>query len=418
MPRAVAATSSPAGDLLGRIIDEVSLLTNPTSRRPARQIVAGDGCDCLGRNVFAGAATVEPRATAAAGGLGPFIAEHRAAILRMVVTGLMAAVLVVVVPRLAGLEETMRRVQNGDERWLLLGATLQSLSIGGYVALFHAMFGTEARIGWAASSQIVLAASAATKLFATAGAGGIALTAWALTSAGLSRSRVVHGIAGLQVVLYAIYMAALAIVGTALAFGASSVSAPWTVTLLPAVFGATVIALAVSFRFRFRAARGVVPIARSRRQRLSRRMSAIPQAVHGGILSATALVREPRLGLLGAPVYWMLDIATLWAAFRAFGDAPAAAILVMGYYVGLLANTIPLPGGIGGVEGGMIGAFLAFGVDPATVVLAVLAYRLLSFWLPTVPGVIAYLRLRRTMAEWHASDADGAARGAANPAPG
>jgi uncharacterized membrane protein YbhN (UPF0104 family) len=66
------------------------------------------------------------------------------------------------------------------------------------------------------------------------------------------------------------------------------------------------------------------------------------------------------------------------------------AILVMGYSVGLLANTIPLPGGVGGVEGGMIGAFLAFGVDGAIAVLAVLSYRALSFWLPTVPGAVAY----------------------------
>jgi hypothetical protein len=72
----------------------------------------------------------------------------------------------------------------------------------------------------------------------------------------------------------------------------------------------------------------------------------------------------------------------------------------MGYYVGTLANTLPLPGGIGGVEGGMIGSFLAFGVNGSFAVLAVLAYRTISYWLPTVPGAIAYIGLRRRAATW------------------
>ena len=72
----------------------------------------------------------------------------------------------------------------------------------------------------------------------------------------------------------------------------------------------------------------------------------------------------------------------------------------MGYYVGTLANTLPLPGGIGGVEGGMIGAFLAFGLNASLVVLAVLAYRTISYWLPTVPGAVAYVQLRHTVAGW------------------
>jgi uncharacterized protein (TIRG00374 family) len=68
----------------------------------------------------------------------------------------------------------------------------------------------------------------------------------------------------------------------------------------------------------------------------------------------------------------------------------------MAYFVGTLANMLPLPGGIGGVEGGMIGAFIAFHVQPDLAVAAVLAYRLYAFWLPTIPGAIAYLQLRRT----------------------
>ena len=80
-------------------------------------------------------------------------------------------------------------------------------------------------------------------------------------------------------------------------------------------------------------------------------------------------------------------------------------MLVVGYFVGMLANTLPLPGGVGGVDGGMIGAFVAFGVDPAAAIVAVLAYRFFAFWLPIAPGAVAFATLRRTVARWEAEDA-------------
>ena len=73
-------------------------------------------------------------------------------------------------------------------------------------------------------------------------------------------------------------------------------------------------------------------------------------------------VRERDPALLGAIAYWGFNIAVLWACFHAFGNPPPLAVIIMGYFVGFLGNLLPLPGGIGGVDGGMIGAFAAFGV--------------------------------------------------------
>jgi hypothetical protein len=115
-------------------------------------------------------------------------------------------------------------------------------------------------------------------------------------------------------------------------------------------------------------------------------------------------VRRGDAGLLGSLMWWGFDIAVLWACFEAFGDSPTVAVLVVAYFVGTLANTLPLPGGVGGVEGGMVGALVAFGVDPSLALVAVLAYRGFAFWLPIVPGVISYLTLRRTVAKWEAED--------------
>ena len=105
--------------------------------------------------------------------------------------------------------------------------------------------------------------------------------------------------------------------------------------------------------------------------------------------------------LVGSIAYWGFNIAILWASFHAFGEAPPWAVIVMGYFVGMLANLLPLPGGVGGVDGGMIGAFVAFGGESRTRSSSRCStYRAFAFYLPTIPGAIAYLQLRRTVARW------------------
>jgi hypothetical protein len=121
------------------------------------------------------------------------------------------------------------------------------------------------------------------------------------------------------------------------------------------------------------------------------------------------LARRADPGLIGAFLWWGADIAVLWACFRAFGAAPPAAVVVVAYFVGMLANTLPLPGGIGGVDGGMIGALVAFGADSGLAVVAVLAYRGFAFWLPIAPGALAWVSLRRTVARWDEEDSPAAA---------
>ena len=104
-------------------------------------------------------------------------------------------------------------------------------------------------------------------------------------------------------------------------------------------------------------------------------------------------------------MFWAFQIAVLWASFHAFGDAPPLAVLVLGFFVGMLGNLLPLPGGIGGVDGGMIGAFAALGMDFGLATVAVLTYRGFTFWLPTVPGIIAFFALRRTVDRWARNEA-------------
>jgi uncharacterized protein (TIRG00374 family) len=193
------------------------------------------------------------------------------------------------------------------------------------------------------------------------------------------------------------------IVGLGLYLGLIPGPAPFAITVVPAIFGAVVIAvfLLVALlpgdfeRFVARHAN-----ADHRLGRLARRLAAAPATAATGVRTAISLIRSGDPYLLGAIAWWAFDIAVLWACFHAFGAAPELGVVVMAYFVGMFGNTLPLPGGIGGVDGGMIGSFTAFGVPLEIATVAVLAYRGIAFWLPTLPGGVAYLQLRRTVARW------------------
>jgi uncharacterized protein (TIRG00374 family) len=329
-----------------------------------------------------------------------------AAVVAAVVLGLY-----VLVPRLAGLDETWARIQQGNPWWLAIAALLEGASYGGYVVLFRGVFVRPGSpIGWRESYQITLAGVAATRLFAAGGAGGIALTGWALTRSGMDRQAVVRGLTTFLVALYAVFMAALVLTGVGLRTGVLSGPAPFAITVLPALFGACVIVVVLAIAFLpgdlARRVSGRLPRGR-RKSRLAAQAASVAAAIAGGVRGAIALVRAGNPALLGAVAWWGFDIGVLWACFHAFGQPPPAAVVVMAYFTGMLAGLLPIPGGVGGVEGGMIGAFLAFDVPGGLAVVAVLTYRAFAFWLPTIPGAIAYLQLRRTVSGWAAAEQGG-----------
>jgi uncharacterized protein (TIRG00374 family) len=317
------------------------------------------------------------------------------------------AFLYYVLPKLAGLSETWQRLGSGDPIWLVVALVLEGVSFAGYVILFRTVFVREdrERIGWRPSYEITMAGVAATRLFAAAGAGGIALTAWALRRSGMERRLVAIRMIAFVSLLYGVYMGALVIFGFGLYFGILNGPGPFGVTVVPAIFalilwavfaGVTLLPGDVERRIEHWA-KGSGRFARA-----MARVVTVPASGAEGVRTAFRLARARETGLLGAVVWWGFDIATLWACFHAYapGNPPPTSVIVMAYFVGMLANTLPLPGGIGGVDGGMIGAFIAFDVSGGYATVAVLTYRAFAFWLPTVPGAVAYFQLRRTVAGW------------------
>lgn len=311
-------------------------------------------------------------------------------------------------PKVAGLNQTWGKLRHGDPWWLALGAAFEVLSVAGYAVLFRTVFGRQApRVDWRASIQIPLAGIAAIRLLAAAGAGGVAVTAWALTRAGMSSRVIACRMVASYVIQYSVYMGALIVCGVGLRAGLLSGEAPFVLTTIPALLCCALVALVASMALvprDFERRLGRLSTRSGKLGRLAARFATAPATVGSGVRTAIELIVERRVGLLGAVAYWGFDIAVLGVCFRAFGSVVPVAVLVMGYFLGTLGSLLPLPGGIGGVEGGMIGAFVAFGVSAQSAVIGVLAYRALSFWLPTLPGVAGYFALRTTVRRWRAED--------------
>jgi len=88
----------------------------------------------------------------------------------------------------------------------------------------------------------------------------------------------------------------------------------------------------------------------------------------------------------------------LWATFHAFGSVPPLAIIWIGYLIGELGGLVPLPGGIGGLDAGLVGTLALYHVSFAAATAAVLAYRALALVVPTVLGAVAFVLLRASLA--------------------
>ncbi|MBV9311590.1 MAG: flippase-like domain-containing protein [Solirubrobacterales bacterium] len=323
-----------------------------------------------------------------------------------IVAFVLVAVCVVyfVLPQISGLSGTLWRLRHADPWWIAAAVGLETISLAGYGLLFRTVFSCHGvRIGWRESYQITLAGTVASKVLTTAGAGSVALTAWALRASGLSPRAIARRMLSFEMLRYFVFAGALLLVGIGLRTHVLAGRSPWTLTVVPAAGAGIAIVLIASLRAlprRFEQAIASGANSEHLVPRLLAHLAAAPRTLREASAVVSQLIGAKQLGLFGAVIYWGFDIATLWAALHAFGAPPPTGAIVMAYLIGQLANVLPLPGGVGGVEGGMIGGLLAFGTQGSLAVLGVLAYRLIAFWLPTLPGGIAYLRLRRTVGRW------------------
>jgi hypothetical protein len=96
-----------------------------------------------------------------------------------------------------------------------------------------------------------------------------------------------------------------------------------------------------------------------------------------------------------ASANWLLDAACLWVFLWAFGHPISPIDLIVAYGIANILAVIPVtPGGLGIIEGVLIPTLVGFGVPHSPAILAVLAYRLVNFWIPIPVGGVAYLTIK------------------------
>ena len=312
-----------------------------------------------------------------------------------------------------------RRWSSFDEAtwyWVLVAIGFNVLAFGAYVALFRGILGgtrdheVHRRLDLRASYQITMAGLAATRIFSAAGAGGIVLTYWALRKAGMPRRRAACRMVAFLVLTYFVYTRrardlrraaadrraarACAARGHRRAGGhrGRGIVLFGLIALIPQDFERRI----QHFAGGYRRTRYLQRMAKGRPRW---RPACAPRSRTSGIRSAALLA------VGGAVGFWAANIGVLWASFEAFGGQHAVRGAGAGLLPGHGREPDPVAGRrrgrrrrghdrgvralrdrqLGGVPGGAhVSRDRVLAADPA--------------------GIVAFVQLRKTVAEWERED--------------
>lgn len=308
------------------------------------------------------------------------------------------AIVAIAISALPGLDEVRARLRDAAPGWVVAVAIAEVGSCAGYLLVFRATFCSQ--MSWRLSYDIAMAELAANSLLPAGGAGGLALGVWALHQAGMPSAHIARRTVAFFIVTSAANFAALILVGIGVFVGVLAGQGSAVLTLVPALVTALcVLVVALSPRLlRGLGERGAAVTGAHWRARLRAALGAWLKAAADGVDQAILLLRAHSFGVIaGSFGYMAFDIAALGFAFAAVGHWPPFGTLVLGYLIGQLGNLVPLPGGVGGTEGALIGVFALYGVNIPEATAAVLLYRLFALLVPAALGAPAFVLLRRRL---------------------
>src|SRR5919204_3690905 len=333
----------------------------------------------------------EPLASGGAEALPDELAPRRL-LRRFLQVVALLAILVLIALLAPGLGEVRRRLGEAAPGWLVLAVVLEALSCASYVLMFRPVFCR--RMSWRTSWDIAWAELGVGSIVPASGAGGLALGAWILHRGGMPADRIARRSVAFFLIKSSVNFLAVAALGTLMATGLVGPHRSLLLTALPAALAVAVMTLVLAIP---RLGPGRDPV--SGASSLRRAVVAARRAVIGGTAEAVEILRSRDLPVVaGAAGYWVFDNAVLWATFHAVGADVPISVVMMGYLIGQLGGLLPLPGGVGGIDGGLIGTLVVYGAPAVPTTAAVLAYRVILFWLPLAGGAAALVSLRRALA--------------------
>lgn len=310
---------------------------------------------------------------------------------RGIETVALLAVFVAIVLLAPGLGEARRLLGDANPGWLAVAVGLEALSCCSYVLLFRPVFCRD--MSWRSAWEISWAELGMGSIVPASGAGGLALGAWILSRRGMPGAQIARRSVAFFLLKSGVNFVAVVVIGGLFAVGVIGPHQPLWRTALPAILALAVIVAVVALG---RLDQPEPAPAGGERPR--RWWTAARWAIVGGVAEAMALLRARDAGaLLGSFGYWAFDNAVLWATYHAVGASPPVSVILLGYLIGQLGGALPIPGGVGGIDVGLVGTLIVYGASAQATVAAVLAYRLILFWLPLVVGAASFWSLRRSL---------------------
>jgi uncharacterized membrane protein YbhN (UPF0104 family) len=312
------------------------------------------------------------------------VADRRAVVRRLLTVLVLGVAGVTAVLAVPDLQPVVHEVRAMNLALVAAAIALELASCLAFVAVFRLFF---PGVPKPAARDLAWTQMGSGALLPGGGAGSLAVGGWLLHLVGMPTREILQRSRGLFFLTSAINVITLGLAGTVLLLGVGDGPHDVLRAGLPvlAAVAVTILVLAVP--------------------RLTRRLTAEhPRLawlddIGVGIPAAQRALARPSWRLLGGGGYLLFDIAVLWTTFAAAGMHAPIAPLVVAYLVGYLANATPIPGGIGVLDAGLVGALTLYGVSFTHAAAAVLVYHAIAFWLPTLGGTLAFARLRPRLAE-------------------
>ena len=248
-------------------------------------------------------------------------------------------------------------------------------------------------MSWATSYKIGVAEEGAGPCSRSGARATWRLGVWALRRGGMPADEIARKTVAFFLLTSAVPVGMLLLLGASLATGILPGGGGLLLTVLPAVVAAGAITATLALR---RLARDAEARIRRRGEgsrwvRLAPALSAPSDGIDEALHQARRANPLLFVGLVG---FFVFDLLTFWVSFRAVGVSPELAVIWMAYLIGQLGNWLPVPGGIGGVELGLVGVLVLYGVPALPATAAVLLYRVIELWIPAVLGIAAFVQLR------------------------
>jgi uncharacterized membrane protein YbhN (UPF0104 family) len=298
----------------------------------------------------------------------------------LILAGALVAGLLLAVPGLKGVASTLSHMK---APWVVVAILLEVLSCAGYVVAFLQVFN---RAPFRLGAQVALSEEAFGAAVSLGGVGSLAVGGWLMVERGSDPVRIAERSAVLFLYTSAINVITLILAGLGLFLGLPGPSNP-LLSILPAAVGVVVLVLFMLLpRYVDRIVRRLKP----------GRLHSFLTETANSVRDTKRFVFHPDWRIVGAIGYLWFDIAVLFACFAAAGKTPPLAPLVLAYQIGYLSNFIPVPGGIGVLDGSLIGMLVIYGMGGTVATAATLVYHAISLWVPAVWGTIAFFLLQRT----------------------